>query len=180
MNVYALCIRPVPTEVRRGEVRRGHRIIWNWSYRWLWATLRVLGVEPWSSEGAARCSYNIVVLRLGLSCPGRIFIPFQLPEYLGLQGWSVVEWPVLFTPFPTSLRFDFETHSCFLGCLQHLPPSPHASFDFVFYTYLYILFIPLWMTNQLTFTILHYFHTRLLASEAEKLTVPHQYSLLIV
>ena len=28
------------------EVRGGHQIPWNWSYRWFWAAMWVLGIEP--------------------------------------------------------------------------------------------------------------------------------------
>lgn len=44
MSVHHLCVwDPL-------ETRRGHQIFWNWSYRYLWATLWVLGVEPGSLE----------------------------------------------------------------------------------------------------------------------------------
>lgn len=36
------------------EARRGHRIIWDWSYRQLSATMWFLGTKPRSSERAAR------------------------------------------------------------------------------------------------------------------------------
>lgn len=32
------------------ESRRGHYIPWTWRYRWLWATMQVLGTEPGSSR----------------------------------------------------------------------------------------------------------------------------------
>ena len=35
------------------EVRRGHQIPWNWNYRWLWATMWVLGIKPGGSGRAA-------------------------------------------------------------------------------------------------------------------------------
>lgn len=36
------------------EGRRGHRIPWGWSYRELWAAMRVLGMKPRSSRRAGR------------------------------------------------------------------------------------------------------------------------------
>ena len=43
-----LCACLVPT-----EARRGHRLPWNWSYRWLWATVWVLRIEPISGRVAS-------------------------------------------------------------------------------------------------------------------------------
>lgn len=34
------------------ETLRGHQIPWNWSYKWLCATLWMLGMEFWSSGKA--------------------------------------------------------------------------------------------------------------------------------
>lgn len=48
MCVHTPCACPMPV-----ETRRGHRIIRNWSFRWLWATSWVLGPEPASSGRAA-------------------------------------------------------------------------------------------------------------------------------
>ena len=45
--IYALCVCPVPM-----EVRRRCQITWNCSYRWSWASMRVLGPEAMSSARA--------------------------------------------------------------------------------------------------------------------------------
>lgn len=42
MHVCDICLVPV-------KVRAGCQIPWNWSDRWLWATMWVLGIEPGSS-----------------------------------------------------------------------------------------------------------------------------------
>lgn len=41
------CVCQVPTEVRRWS-----QTTWDWSYRWLWATIWVLGIEHGSSTRA--------------------------------------------------------------------------------------------------------------------------------
>ena len=37
-------------------IRKGHWIPWNWSYRWLWATMWVLGAKPRFFVRAKKCS----------------------------------------------------------------------------------------------------------------------------
>jgi hypothetical protein len=54
MNILtALCVHCVHAWVPT-EVRGGHQISWNWSYRWLLAVLWVLEDEPLSPTRAAR------------------------------------------------------------------------------------------------------------------------------
>lgn len=40
------------------ETRKGHRIPWNWSHRWLWATILVLGPAPMFSTRAESALHN--------------------------------------------------------------------------------------------------------------------------
>lgn len=102
------------------------------------ATLKVLGVEPWSSERAASALNNIIVLRLGLSCPGRTFYPMPASRVPRITGMSPhiasVAHPSFFPLFGLILRL---IPVSWAG-LQHLSPPPHASSVFVFYTYIYI------------------------------------------
>lgn len=35
------------------EIRREHQMLWNWSCRWVWAAMWVLGIEPRSTGRAA-------------------------------------------------------------------------------------------------------------------------------
>jgi hypothetical protein len=59
VGVFCLCVRLVPT-----EASRGHQILWNLSYRWLWATKWVLEMEPGSSERTVSM-FNPWVISLG-------------------------------------------------------------------------------------------------------------------
>ena len=48
MPVHRMCAVPM-------ETRRGCQVLWNWSYRRLSATMRVLGIEPRSSRKSSLC-----------------------------------------------------------------------------------------------------------------------------
>jgi hypothetical protein len=48
MNILPACVCLMPR-----EIRGGHQMPWNWSYRWLWAATWVLGTEPKSSAAVA-------------------------------------------------------------------------------------------------------------------------------
>jgi hypothetical protein len=54
------------------HVSRGPQIPWNWSYRWLWATMWVLGIEPGSywREACALSHWAIppVLLKISFYC----------------------------------------------------------------------------------------------------------------
>jgi hypothetical protein len=65
MYVLALCVCLVPT-----EVRRQHQIPWNWSHRWWWPIMYVLGTEPGSSAKVA----SVLTTEPPL-CSWEIFIP---------------------------------------------------------------------------------------------------------
>lgn len=43
----------VSVDLVPAEARRGHWILWNWSYRWQWSTMWVLGTKFQSSARAA-------------------------------------------------------------------------------------------------------------------------------
>ena len=45
--MYSVCVYLVPA-----EIRKRHQMLGNWSYRWLWATMWVLGVTPRPSARA--------------------------------------------------------------------------------------------------------------------------------
>jgi hypothetical protein len=44
-----LCVYVIHVQAMLTKVRRAHQIHWNWSYRWLRATLRMIGSEPRTS-----------------------------------------------------------------------------------------------------------------------------------
>lgn len=61
MYVCTLHSCPVPE-----EAKRGHQILWDWSYKQLRATMSVLRIEPWSS-GTAVGSLNHCAISLSLN-----------------------------------------------------------------------------------------------------------------
>ena len=61
-----MCIWAPSTCLVPTEAKRVRKIPWNWSYRWLWATMRVLGTEPRSSGKEAR-AFNGWVISPALS-----------------------------------------------------------------------------------------------------------------
>lgn len=76
MYICAPCIHSVPV-----ETRRGHWVLWDWSYRWLGGTMWVLEPKPGSSENKQPGFLTAVS-------------SFQ-PHWSIFLKWCVVDVPVL-------------------------------------------------------------------------------------
>lgn len=107
------------------KVRSGHWIPWTWSYKWLWATIWVLGTEPSSSAGAASASICWTI-SLALSCT---IFDMSIQCYVSFrEGWIYKS--ILFIHLYVALylrgleKWLWGFSFCFVFCFSWKPLLP--------------------------------------------------------
>ena len=90
MYCYFYCMHVRVPHVRLVllEVKRRHKIPWNWRYRWLWAAIWVLGIEPGSSWRVT----NDLYYWASLKPTGILFWDGVL---LCSLGWPGISWMIM-------------------------------------------------------------------------------------